>query len=50
MKQKKLASKLMERPGVALKFAKESINYGENADLKAGKEFEIARFSMIFFK
>ncbi|MCL5935697.1 MAG: enoyl-CoA hydratase-related protein [Firmicutes bacterium] len=45
---RKMASKLMAKPGVALGFAKESINYGVNVDLITGKKFEKARFAMVF--
>lgn len=45
---KKMAAKLMERPAAALRLAKESVNYGLNSDLHAGKNFEKALFAMIF--
>ncbi|MEL7568174.1 MAG: enoyl-CoA hydratase-related protein [Dehalobacterium sp.] len=45
---KKMAAKLMERPGVALRFAKESINYGLSTDLISGKNFEKTRGAMLF--
>jgi len=44
---KKLAAKLIEKPAVALKYAKESINCGVNMGLEAGKELEKTRFAMV---
>jgi enoyl-CoA hydratase/carnithine racemase len=45
---KKMAAELMERPGVALRFAKEVINFGLSTDLNVGKHFEKIRGAMLF--
>ncbi|MBP2649203.1 MAG: enoyl-CoA hydratase/carnithine racemase [Firmicutes bacterium] len=45
---KKLAVKLLERPGVALALAKETVNYAVNVDVNTGKSYERARFAMAF--
>lgn len=45
---KALAAKLISKPGVALRFAKEAINTGINMDIMTGKISEKARFAMIF--
>jgi len=45
---KKFAAKLMEKPAIALRFAKEAINHGMNTTLVDGKSFEQSRFAMIF--
>ena len=45
---KSLAATLMERPAMALKLAKESINFCCNNDLEIGKEFEKSRFGLAF--
>lgn len=44
---RKMAAKLMEKPGVALRFAKEAINCGINTDLQTGKNIEKSRFAMV---
>jgi len=43
-----LAAKLMERPGIALSFAKEAIHCGVKADFNTGRNMEAARFAMCF--
>jgi enoyl-CoA hydratase len=43
-----MAAKLMERPAVALRFAKEAINCGVKTDFKTGINMELARFTMLF--
>ncbi len=45
---RKMAEKLISRPGVALRFAKEAINCGVCTDMANGKRFEMAHFSMLF--
>ncbi|MEQ8200382.1 MAG: enoyl-CoA hydratase-related protein [Syntrophomonadaceae bacterium] len=45
---KKMAARLLEKPGIALRFAKEAINTGVNMDANAGKVLEKARFAMVF--
>lgn len=45
---KAMAAKLMQKPAVALRFAKESINCGVKMDFMAGKNMELARFTMLF--
>lgn len=43
-----IAVKLMEKPAVALRFAKETINCGVKTDFMTGKNMELARFTMLF--
>jgi enoyl-CoA hydratase/carnithine racemase len=43
-----MAAQLMARPGIALRFAKESINAGVKADFNTGRNMELDRFAMIF--
>ncbi|HWQ74082.1 MAG TPA: enoyl-CoA hydratase-related protein, partial [Syntrophomonas sp.] len=45
---KAMAAKLMAKPAVALRFAKEAINTGINKDLITGKGVEKAKFAMAF--
>ncbi len=45
---KSIALKLIERPAIALRFAKEVINCGVNKGFAAGKDMELARFAMLF--
>lgn len=45
---RKMAGKLMEKPAVALSFAKGAINCGVNMDVHTGKYFERAQFAMVF--
>ncbi|AET68584.1 enoyl-CoA hydratase/carnithine racemase [Desulfosporosinus orientis DSM 765] len=45
---KAIANKLMERPALALRFAKEAVNCGVKTDLTTGKNMELARFTMLF--
>jgi enoyl-CoA hydratase/carnithine racemase len=45
---KAMAAKLMKKPAVALRFAKESINCGVKMDFITGKNMELARFTMLF--
>jgi enoyl-CoA hydratase len=42
------AAKLIERPGIALQFAKEAINCGVKNDFNTGKNRELSRFVMTF--
>ncbi len=44
----KMADRLCKKPAVALKFAKECVNFGANMDLDTGLEFEKSRFSLAF--
>ncbi|MDC7125517.1 MAG: enoyl-CoA hydratase-related protein [Spirochaetales bacterium] len=44
----KMAEKLCKRPAIALKFAKECVNFGANMNLDTGLEFEKSRFSLAF--
>jgi enoyl-CoA hydratase len=43
-----MAAKLMKKPAVALKFAKESINFGLKNNFNAGMNMELSRFAMTF--
>jgi enoyl-CoA hydratase/carnithine racemase len=45
---KAMAAKLITKPAVALRFAKEAINCGVKMDFIAGKNMELARFTMLF--
>lgn len=42
------AEKLIKKPAVALRFAKEAINTGVKTDFISGKNMELARFTMTF--
>ncbi len=42
------AAKLMARPAIALRFAKEAINCGVKTDFISGKNMELSRFVMAF--
>lgn len=43
-----MAKTLMQRPAVALRFAKEAVNCGVKNDFATGKNMELARFTMLF--
>ncbi len=45
---KKLAGKLIERPKIALKLAKNAINFWRDKDLESSKKFEMAQFALAF--
>jgi len=43
-----IAKKLIQKPAVALRFAKEVINCGVKNDFATGRNMELARFTMLF--
>ncbi|HWQ75218.1 MAG TPA: enoyl-CoA hydratase-related protein [Syntrophomonas sp.] len=45
---KAFAVRLIQKPGVALRFAKEAVNCGVQYDFSSGKGMELSRFSMAF--
>lgn len=42
------AKKIVERPGIAVRFAKEAINSGMKNDFASGQNMELSRFTMAF--